>query len=240
MTGDIRNANNVGIRPPRPEDEAALAGLHERELSTEFISRLGPRFLRRYHRAFSGSPHATSLVAADEGTGEPVGFLLGTLDNAAHSAYLIRRHGPAMMVLILAQAIGDPKLTGELLKTRGWRYARAALRLSAKGSRRTSGRRASGRLKMRGAGEVGVLAHVAVRREYRGLGIGASLVSAFRAEAVQAGVQELELVTVPGRSGSGAFYERLGWSYTEERTSRGGERFSLYQLTPNDPGHANV
>lgn len=234
MREDLRETGGIEIRPPRPHDGASLASLHERELSTEFISRLGHRFLRRYHRAFAGSPHATALVA-DTGTGWPAGFLLGTFDNAAHSAYLIRRHGPALAGLMLARTVSDPKLAGELLRERGGRYARAVLRLSAKGSRRASGRR-----KMRCTGEVGVLAHVAVHPEYRGRGIGASLVSAFEARAVEAGVGRLELVTLPGDPGAGPFYERLGWSYAGERISRGGEVFSLYRSSPGTTGRGRV
>lgn len=234
MTGETREANGIEIRPPRPTDRAALVKLHARELSTEFISRLGPRFLSVYHRAFAASPHATVLVAAEEGKGHPVGALFGTFDNGAHSSYLLRHYGPAMTVLMLIHAAREPNLAGELLKGRVSRYARAVLRLL------TRARGASGRGKTRCAGGAGVLCHVAVEREYRGRGIGSALVAAFGAQAVGAGVRDLELVTIPGRLGAGAFYERLGWRYAGERTSHSGERFSLYRMYPEAPGRGRV
>jgi GNAT superfamily N-acetyltransferase len=235
MTEDTWEAKGIEIRPLQPTDQAFLAALHARELSTEFIARLGPSFLCRYHRAFAASPYATALVAADKVTGRPVGVLFGTFENGAHSTHLLCRHGPAMTVLLLTRAVRDANLAGELLKRRGSRYARAILRLLTTGAHDPPGRG-----KIRRAGDVGVLAHVAVDREYRGQGIGASLVSAFGAEALKAGVNELELVTLPGWLGAGAFYETLGWRYAGERTSHSGERFSLYQMYPDAPGRGRV
>lgn len=131
---------------------------------------------------------------------------------------------------MLTRAIGDPKLAGELLKTRAGRYIRGLIRLSTKVPRRLSGHRPA-----QPAG-VGVLCHVAVNRERQRQGIGASLLAAFTAQAVEAGAEYLELVTLPDRRGAGAFYERLGWWYAGERTSRSGETFSLYRLRLPKPG----
>lgn len=96
MAGASPGVSGVVIRPLRTKDELTLAQLHALELPTEFISGLGPGFLNRYHRAFAQSPYATALVAADSRTDEPVGALFGTFDNSAHSAYLVRHHGPAL------------------------------------------------------------------------------------------------------------------------------------------------
>lgn len=202
-------------------DVPAAVRLHERELTGDFMSRFGGRFLAQLYRAFLESPHAEALVAVDGRTGEVIGALLGTLDAPAHNSFLVRRHGPALALYGLGQALAHPALAWDVLRTRSGRYGRGIARSMFAGKR---GRKP-------GSGEaerVGVISYVMVDGGRRGSGIGASLVAAYEERAVSAGLDRLELVTHPEPRGAGPFYSRIGWKYAGERTSDSGERFALY------------
>jgi ribosomal protein S18 acetylase RimI-like enzyme len=112
------------VRPAAQEDLARTARLHEEGLPEGFFARIGWRFLRAYHAAFSRSPEATVLVAdGDDGT--PQGVLVGTLDNAAHYRWAMRRQGARLAVLGLVGLLAKPRLAAEFVRTRVGRYARA-------------------------------------------------------------------------------------------------------------------
>ena len=78
------------IRPARPDDTAAVAGLHA-EIATGFLPRLGTGFLRRLYRALIEWPDADVLVAEDRAG--PVGLVAATGDTAAFYRFFLRRHG---------------------------------------------------------------------------------------------------------------------------------------------------
>lgn len=220
-----RAFRSLSIRPPVSFELTAARALHEKGFPEEFLTRLGGRFLARYYRAFAESPHAVALVAVEDPTARVVGVLLGTLDTGAHYGYLTRRHGPWLAIHALARAARDRRLAGELLRTRLARYARGVVRsILPGGSSDDPGPRE----------KVGVLTQVTVDPDWRGLGVGAALLKAYEVRAQQAELDWLQLATRPGEDGAGPFYERLGWRHEGERTSRSGERFSIYSKTVPD------
>ncbi|HEX2369043.1 MAG TPA: GNAT family N-acetyltransferase [Acidimicrobiia bacterium] len=86
------------IRGARPEDAAAVAGLHA-EIATGFLPRLGVGFLRHLYRALIEWPGADVLVAEDQAG--PVGFVAATADTSAFYRFFLRRHGlPALLVAL--------------------------------------------------------------------------------------------------------------------------------------------
>lgn len=210
------------IRSPHPQELPEIARLHRRELTGDFISRFGDRFLTRLYRAFAESPHAEALIAVDGSTGEVIGALVGTLDIPSHNAFLVRHHGPALALHGLARALRYPALGRDVLLTRAGRYLRGIARSLFSGK---AGKNPQAKAPEE---QVGILAYLMVDGRRRKSGVGVSLVAAYEARAVSGGLDRLELVTFPKQVGAGPFYSRIGWEYAGERTSNSGERFALY------------
>jgi GNAT superfamily N-acetyltransferase len=224
----------VTVRPLGPADIGSTSRLHLDVLSMEFLARLGVGFLRRYHRAWIGSPHAIALGARDE-DGRVVGVLLGSLDPASHYRAMVRRQGVILALWLVTGALTHPAAARELLTTRTARYLRGVWRMA--GNALGAGRRRRGGSAPPGHGgdggghrtKVGEVTHVMVKREAQSQGVGRALLEEARRRAEGAGLSELVLVTPPELT-AGRFYERLGWEQTGELTSRSGERFVRYRL----------
>ena len=196
--------------------------LHTRELPHEFLTRLGPDFLSSYYRAFVDSPHAVALAASADGEKSLDGVLLGTFDTGAHYSHLVRRHGPELALGALRQALKKPSLAWDILRTRLLRYCRGilrSLRRSAKANKHSSPQEQE---------RVGFVAYVAVDGRRRGRGVGGQLLEVYEELAREAGLQHLELVTLPDERGAAPFFDKLGYRREGEITSRSGERYAFY------------
>lgn len=203
----------VRVRPARPGELARTARLHRRALPDGFFARLGAAFLARYHASFLAGSRARLLVA--ERGGRVVGFLAGTIDNAAHYGDVARRRSAGLALVGLASLLARPRLAVEFLRTRTGRYGRAVVRLLTR--TRTDGGTPEGP----GVAPVAVLTHVAVDDEARGTGAGRALVEAFAEEVAARGVDEIRLVT-PVDGGGPRFYRRLGWRSRGRRRAADG------------------
>ncbi len=208
-------------------DLATTARLHHDIMPDVFITRFGVKVLRQYHLAFASSPYAIALVATPSDGNRPIGFLLAAIDPASHYRYLVRHHGLQLAALVAAHLVSDPGLASELIRTRARRYASAVWRVL---------RPASSPAGVNGSLTDAVteprtseLVDVAVEPAWRSSGIGASLVRACEEVARGSGSERIELVTPPGDSGAGRFYERLGWHAVRELDSRSNEHFVLYR-----------
>lgn len=223
------------VRPLQSEDLGQSSTIHLEVLRTEFLTRAGRRFLRRYHRAWIESDDAIALAAVDT-EDRVVGVLLGSTRPALHYRAMVRRHGLQLSLLLLLQALTHRSFARELLITRGRRYARGVLRMSVSVAkdlvRKSRNRNRSGAdvwAVEREPQRVGEITHVMVTEELAGSGIGRALLDAAEDTAVQAKLDELVLVTMPGLSAA-AFYEHLGWERVGDRRSRSGEDFVQYRL----------
>jgi N-acetylglutamate synthase-like GNAT family acetyltransferase len=199
------------IRLATADDLSTTAAVHRERLPEGFFARLGPRFVARYHASFAASPDATLLIA--ERGGRVVGFLAGTVRNAEHYRFVVRRRPYGLASSGLAALVRDLGLASEFARTRVGRYARA---LGRQVRRRTvtSAHAADGgatpAVTPRPTGPIAVLTHVAVRAEVDGGGAGRALVERFEEDARAAGATEVRLVTA-SQGGAGGFYRRLGW-----------------------------
>ncbi|MDX5895149.1 GNAT family N-acetyltransferase [Rubrobacter radiotolerans] len=196
------------------------ARLHLAGLSADFISRFGERFLERYYSASLQSPHADVIAAVDCSEGKVHGVLLGILDTPSHYSFLLKNYGVSLVLQAVIRSIADPGLGWDLLKSRGTRYAR--------GVARTLGGRRSRRDEAVHSEKVGLLAHLVVEEDFRGVGIGRMLLDSYERRAREFGLDRLELVTHTGDLGAGPFYSRLGWEHRGRKTSRSGESFEFY------------
>lgn len=227
------------VRAVRRGDLAATARLHRRALPRGFFARLGDRFVRRYHASFAASPDAVVLVAEDPTRQRPAGFLAGTLENATHYRWVLRRRGLVLALSGLAALARRPGMAVEFLRTRTGRYLRAVRRQL--GRHVPVGRR-PGRADAappdvappsKAAEDsppvVAVLTHVAVDPAAQGDGVGRRLVEAFVERARRAGAHEVRLIT-DAEGEAAPFYRRLGWRSCGRRRAADGSEVEEFQL----------
>jgi ribosomal protein S18 acetylase RimI-like enzyme len=231
------------VRPAREQELAETARLHERGLPEGFFARIGWRFLRTYHLAFSRSPKATVLVAEDE-AGRPRGVLVGTLDNAAHYRWTMRQQGLRLASAGIRGLLARPRLAAEFVRTRVGRYARAVGRqlrpAAASPVRARRGQTAPPvdparstepppAAEATGPSEpmVAVLTHITVAEDARGAGAGRRLVEAFVERARRAGAHEVRLIT-DARGPAARFYRSLGWRRRATRRASDGTEVEEY------------
>jgi ribosomal protein S18 acetylase RimI-like enzyme len=210
------------VRLASADDLATTASVHLERLPAGFFARLGPRFLARYHASFAASPDATLLIA--ERGGRVVGFLAGTVRNAEHYRFVVRRRPFGLVSSGLAALARDVGLASEFARTRVGRYARALGRQARR--RAVTAAHAADASSVRAVttpprGPIAVLTHVAVRAEVDGRGAGRALVERFEEDARAAGAAEVRLVTA-SEGGAGGFYRRLGWQGRGERPGADG------------------
>lgn len=212
---------SLSVRDVDANDLGWTSRLHLQQLPHGFFARLGPRYLRAYHRAFMDSPHAVALVATHGD--RPVGFIVGPTDAAAHHRYVLRRHGWRLAFAGVLALVVRPAVAVEFVRTRFRRYLRSFLRASS----------VTAADKTRPAGKpsrsVAVLTHVAVDPADQRGGAGSALVDAFIRRVRAAGPRRIELVTLDGPRGAAQFYERLGWRRTGS-SARDGSAFVRFAL----------
>lgn len=195
----------VRIRTARREDLSFVVAQHQSFFPDGFFVRLGGRFLSEYYRSFM-TDRASCVLVAEE-SGRPVGYLVGTPDPDLHRHHVMRKHGKRLCLLGLGALLRQPNLILMFLRTRGWRYLRAAVRHRSEARVRRVATRTD---------TTGVLNHVAVLPEHQGEGIGSLLIQALEEAALAAGCDRLVLVT--GSDGLAPAYCRsTGWSYVGER-----------------------
>lgn len=203
-------SEHVVVRALGDPHRRFAADLHCAVLPSGLFPRLGSRFMMSYHAAFEQSPYAVALVASvDE---EPVGLLMGTVDDQAHHRWIVRHRGGRMAFSGAVALLCRPRLAVLFIRTRARRYLTRLLGLRRVGSKGgptpTTGRVAGG--------AVGDLTHVAVSPDLHGSGIGSALVDAYVHAAEVAGTQLLRVITSREGPEAVGFYERLGWEATGE------------------------
>ena len=203
-------------RPGRPEDARRVAELHAGQISTGFLSFLGPRFLARLYRRMVRSPHAFVLVAETSGgpatyggpaTGEQdlagrdpggtlgrreasqvVGFVAGATDLAAlYRSFLVRDGVPAALAVAPRLALS-------------WRRALETLRHGQGGAGTARGTE---------------LLAIAVDPAAAGRGIGRQLVDGFLAEVAARRAEAAYVVVGATNERAVALYRRAGFAEAE-------------------------
>ncbi|GAA3500930.1 hypothetical protein GCM10019016_080370 [Streptomyces prasinosporus] len=211
-----------------PEDLPFVVAEHLRHFPDSFFARLGPRFLTAYDRTYLTSPDARAYVA--EMGGQPVGFLIGGIDPAAHRRHVLRDYGRGLLLRALGSLCLRPRLALHFLRTRLVRYGRKLIP-----NRATRQAPAVGT-----TGVTAVLDYVVVAEHARCRGIGARLIARFVKDATDAGCARVTLVTA-AEGGAGPYYERHGWLPQGEVRTPEGRRLLTYDFplhegpTPEHP-----
>lgn len=178
------------------------ARLHLDELPPSFFADLGPAFMRSYHRSFGASPFGFAAAAVD-GSGELMGFLVGTIEDGSHYRWVVRSYAWRSLPGAAIGLIRRPAKVWQFARTRLRRYARGATKLAGAAPPRPKGGVA-----------VGSLTHVAVAPGGRGHGVGRALVDAFVADARARGAELVQAKTLAGPAGASKFYSSLGWGHS--------------------------
>lgn len=201
-----------------PDDLPFVVAEHLRHFPDGFFARLGPKFLAAYNRTYLTGPDARAFTA--EIGGQPVGFLVGVTDPAAHRRHVLREHGRGLLLRALGSLCLRPRLALHFLRTRLGRYCRKLI----------PNRAAAPHVSSAGPpGLTAVLAHVVVAEHARGHGIGAALVACFVAEAADAACARVTLVTA-AEGGAGPYYERQGWLCQGETRTPDGRHLLTYDF----------
>ena len=214
----VADETAVCLRVVEVADVSRTARIHAAALPGGFFVDLGPRFLRCYHRTFLTSPAGVAILA--ERSGETVGFIVGTIDEATHYRHVVRRDRLALGARGLVALGANPILLSRFVRTRAVRYLRGIVRLSRQVAdlpedvtpRVTSG----------------VLSHMAVESSSRGAGIGSTLLCAFEDTARALGAKTVRLSTAAENTAAQAFYERAGWRRGDERSDADGHSWIYY------------
>ena len=215
----------VTIEATAATDLRQTSELHRRYLSAGIFPRMGLRFLRRYHETFVASPHGVALVARHDG--EVVGFLLGTVDNAAHYRWVVNKRGMALARSGATALLLRSHVAWSFATTRLGRYLRGLRRYLAKSDRMHEPRSAA-----RGQGgshQPAILTHIATADATRQRGVGRQLVEAFVARARACGAKEARLITASDGPAV-AFYAGLGWESVADRHARDGGEVREYRM----------
>ncbi|MEU0680143.1 MULTISPECIES: GNAT family N-acetyltransferase [Streptomyces] len=203
------------------DDLAFVVAEHLRHFPDGFFARLGSRFLVAYSRTYLTGPDTRAYIA--EMGGEPVGFLIGGTDPAAHRRHVLRNHGRELLIRALGSLCLRPRLTLHFLRTRLVRYCRRLISNRAPRQAPAAGH----------AGVTAVLDYVVVAEHARSRGIGARLIARFVKDATDAGCARVTLVTA-AEGGAGAYYDRLGWRRQGGIRTPEGRRLLTYDLSLND------
>ncbi|WP_238431546.1 GNAT family N-acetyltransferase [Streptomyces cavernae] len=216
----LQERGELRIRVMEPDDLPFVVAEQRRHFPDGFFARLGPRFLTAYNRTYLTAPGARSYTA--ESGGQPVGFLIGGTDPAAHRRHVLRRHGRGLLFRALGSLCLRPRLMLHFVRTRLARYCRKLIPNRAALSAPTAGH----------VGETAVLDYVAVVEHARSRGAGAALIAQFVRDAAEAGCARVTLVTA-AEGGAGPYYERLGWQRRGEISTPEGRRLLAYDFALN-------
>jgi len=214
----------VTIEAATATDLRQTSELHRRYLSSGIFPRMGLRFLSRYHETFVASPGGVALSARHDG--EFVGFLLGTVDNAAHYRWVVNERGMVLARSGVAALLLRPHVAWSFATTRLGRYLRGLRRLS-RPDRMHEPRSVEGG--PGGGPQLAILTHVATADGARQRGVGRQLVEAFLVRARACGAEEARLITASDGPAV-AFYAGLGWESVADRHARDGGEVREYRM----------
>lgn len=214
-----RSSPPIRVRPATTRDLVDSAALHVMDLPGGLFTRLGPRFVARWHRTYLQSSYGIAYVATVPCTrphacrtdDHVVGFLVGSVDRRSFVADVLDRHRTELARAGLMALLLRPRTMTYFLRTRAGAYARRLRAPSADPA-----------LAPRTSGPVAELTAIAVACSHRGRGAGVALVDAFVDECDRSGAPTAELVTAFGRDGAGEFYRHAGWTDVGVETARDG------------------
>lgn len=93
----------VSLRPAEKTDASFMAAMHQRSITTGFLSTLGTPFLRLLYRALVTDPDGVAVIAEDDSG--PVGFVAGTRSTSAFYRRFAVKHGWRAGLVVLTRLV---------------------------------------------------------------------------------------------------------------------------------------
>lgn len=93
----------VSLRPAEKTDASFMAAMHQRSITTGFLSTLGTPFLRLLYRALVTDPDGVAVIAEDDSG--PVGFVAGTRSTSAFYRRFAVKHGWRAGLVVLPRLV---------------------------------------------------------------------------------------------------------------------------------------
>jgi ribosomal protein S18 acetylase RimI-like enzyme len=188
-----------------------LVALHVAAFPTNFLTQLGPRFLRLYYRLILDDPNGILLVAKDDSRDDLVGFVAGMVNPPAFYARM-KRKSISLALAVVLPVILSPRRFGRLLHNRRRVKSVAASREDQEG--------------------VVELSSLAVQPDQQGRGVGKALTAAFIARARDQGARVVVLTTdAEGNDYVNRFYQKMGFACEAFADSPPGRPMNRYSKT---------
>ena len=93
----------VSLRPAEKTDASFMAAMHQRSITTGFLSTLGTPFLRLLYGALVTDPDGVAVIAEDDSG--PVGFVAGTRSTSAFYRRFAVKHGWRAGLVVLPRLV---------------------------------------------------------------------------------------------------------------------------------------
>lgn len=191
--------SSVQLRSAEHPDVDGMVSCHIEAFPRQFMTEMGPRWLRGLYGYFISHDDGICLVAIGE-AGQVLGFAVGG-EPTIRSEFLRRavfRYSYILLWKFFCTCIVRKKLLAELLRKVRVAYRRDPKATTAKGQR-TDTRRS------------GNLLSIGVLPQYRGTGVAGKLIEAFRTASVEGFYDVLKLSVQPDNGRAIAFYRKHGW-----------------------------
>ena len=183
------------VGPMQKCHAAAAAALHREGISTGFLTRLGPAFLKQLYRAVPSCPSGFGFVW-QRADGEVLGFIACSESTGRLYKQVLLRRG-VMLVLPLVRFLVRPAFVRRMIQT---------LRYPAEVGEEMP------------AAEV---LSIAVRGEARGKGVGKALMTAALQEFSRRGVDRVKVAVWAGNERANWFYQSCGFELGLTRLHHG-------------------
>ena len=193
------------IRTARPADIPALTALHVQAFPGFFITRLGPRFVAELYRGFIDHPDAICHVACENGI--PVGVVAGPLRPEKFFGELLRSRGIRFAIAAVPGLLRDPWNVGRRLLVAPFYRGEAPPRRD----------------------RAALVSTICVSPAVRGGGVSTALLEAFCIMAAARGARCVYLTTDRNSNERvNSFYLRAGFALESELQRSGGRVMNRY------------
>lgn len=182
-----------------------------------FFAELGDGFLSAYLRTYATSPSGCALVA--ELDGRQVGFLVGSVDREAYRRHVMRADRGRLLRRGIVSLALRPNLAIRFARTRMNRYLRGLRRCSRIDSASPTESR------------LGILSHIAVATDARGVGVGRDLMDSFLGVCSAHNTPRVQLFVDPSNTGARKFYTTNGWTNADQQTDADGQHWNTMEMT---------
>jgi len=197
---EYHNNLDIKIDHIRLNDLPEIAQLYEDAFSDHFLGHMGQKFLKLFCAQFVNSSTNYGYVA--KCNGKPVGFLLGTIDNAPFYQFY-RQNFIALTLIVMKRYLLDAYVRKHITKRLGYiLVAMKTLLPSPKRGISTDHGNTSVPARLLGIG---------LDLNYRGIGIANKLTSHFCIQMKREGFRKVGLSALPWNERAIHFYKKDGW-----------------------------